>query len=129
MLSAVTEPFAAYVRTSTEDNQSPEDSKRWQLALADQLIRPHGSITVVYHDIDVSRSLPWSRRPEASRLLDDLTDRGRGWRRLVTENLSELSPNRNSNSSSQSFATTAWNCGCRRSAVPSIRTVRRTTLS
>ncbi|MHB8452927.1 MAG: recombinase family protein, partial [Mycobacteriales bacterium] len=30
----MTEPFAAYLRTSTEDNQSPEDSKRWQLALA-----------------------------------------------------------------------------------------------
>lgn len=29
------------------------------LALADQLIRPHdGAITVVYRDIDVSRSLP-----------------------------------------------------------------------
>ena len=49
----MTEPFAAYVRTSTEDNQSPEDSKRWQLALADQLIRPHGrTVTVVYHDIE-----------------------------------------------------------------------------
>jgi hypothetical protein len=33
----MTEPFAAYLRTSTEDNQSPEDSRRWQLALANQL--------------------------------------------------------------------------------------------
>ena len=80
----MTEPFAAYVRTSTEDNQSPDDSKRWQLALAEQLIRPHGGvITAVYHDIDVSRSLPWPRRPEASRLLTDAADPGRGWRRLV----------------------------------------------
>lgn len=80
----MTEPFAAYVRTSTEENQSPDDSRRWQLALADQLIRPHdGAITVVYHDIDISRSLPWSRRPEASRLLADATDSNRGWRRLV----------------------------------------------
>ena len=63
----MTEPFAAYVRTSTEDNQSPEDSKRWQLALANQLIAPHdGKIVAVYHDINVSRSLPWSRRPEAT---------------------------------------------------------------
>jgi len=70
----MTEPFAAYVRTSTEDNQSPDDSKRWQLALAQQLITPHdGSIVAVYHDIDISRSLPWSRRPEATRLVTGVT--------------------------------------------------------
>ena len=80
----MTEPFAAYLRTSTEDRQSPEDSRRWQFSLAEQLTRPHGgAITAVYHDIDVSRSLPWSRRPEAKRLLADLLDRDRGWQRLV----------------------------------------------
>jgi site-specific DNA recombinase len=80
----MTESFAAYLRTSTEDRQSPEDSKRWQLSLADQLIRPHGGvITTVYHDIDVSRSVPWSRRPEAMRLLAELPDQDRGWQRLV----------------------------------------------
>jgi hypothetical protein len=76
--------FAAYVRTSTEDNQSPEDSKRWQLSLAEQLIAPgHGAIVAVYHDIDVSRSVPWSRRPEARRLLSDLTRTDRTWTKLV----------------------------------------------
>jgi len=76
--------FAAYVRTSTEDNQSPEDSKRWQLALAEQLIAPQGgSIVSVYHDIDVSRSLPWSRRPAASQLLEDAKSKSRQWSRLV----------------------------------------------
>jgi site-specific DNA recombinase len=30
------------------------------------------------------RSLPWSRRPEASRLLADFADPHREWRRLVT---------------------------------------------
>jgi DNA invertase Pin-like site-specific DNA recombinase len=80
----MTEPFAAYLRTSTEDSQSPEDSKRWQLSLAEQLIRPHGgAVTAVYHDIDVSRSVPWSRRPEAKRLLAELPDHNRGWTRLV----------------------------------------------
>jgi DNA invertase Pin-like site-specific DNA recombinase len=80
----MTEPFAAYLRTSTEDNQSPEDSRRWQLALAEQLITPQGGVvTAVYHDIDVSRSLPWSRRPEATRLLADVADPSRGWHRLV----------------------------------------------
>src|SRR5439155_3876950 len=75
---------AAYLRTSTEDNQAPEDSRRWQLALAEQLIAPvGGQIVAVYHDIDVSRSVPWSRRAEASRLLDDAADRSRGWNALV----------------------------------------------
>lgn len=80
----MTEPFAAYVRTSTEDNQSPEDSKRWQLSLAEQLIAPHnGRIVKIYHDIDISRSLPWSRRPRAQDLLADLTKTDRGWAKLV----------------------------------------------
>lgn len=80
----MTEPFAAYVRTSTEDNQSPEDSKRWQLSLAEQLIGPkNGKIIQVYHDIDISRSLPWSRRPQARALLADLSRRDRGWAKLV----------------------------------------------
>lgn len=76
--------FAAYVRTSTEDNQSPEDSKRWQIALAEQLVAPHdGRIIKVYHDIDVSRSLPWMRRPRARELLGDLVRADRGWTKLV----------------------------------------------
>jgi site-specific DNA recombinase len=61
-----------------------ERGGRQQLALAQQLITPHdGSIVAVYHDIDVSRSLPWSRRPQATRLLADAADPLRGWRRLV----------------------------------------------
>jgi hypothetical protein len=80
----VTKLFAAYLRTSTEDNQTPEDSRRWQLALAEQLIAPFGGqIVATYHDIDVSRSVPWSRRPQATRLLVDAADRSRGWEALV----------------------------------------------
>lgn len=80
----MTVEFAAYLRTSTEESQSPEDSRRWQLSLAQQLIGPHqGRIVAVYHDIDVSRSLPWSRRPEASRLLADVAEPARGWKDLV----------------------------------------------
>lgn len=80
----MTEAFAAYVRTSTEDTQSPEDSRRWQLALADQLIAPHGGqVVAVYPDVDVSRALPWPRRPEARRLLADVANPNRGWRKLV----------------------------------------------
>ena len=52
--------------------------------LAEQLIAPQGgSIVSVYHDIDVSRSLPWSRRPPASQLLEDAKSKSRHWSRLV----------------------------------------------
>ena len=40
-------------------------------------------VVAVYHDIDKSRSLPWERRPQASRILRDLKDPGRGWDALV----------------------------------------------
>ena len=80
----MSESFAAYLRTSSEDAQSPEDSRRWQLSLAGQLIAAQqGCIVAVYHDIDVSRSLPWARRPEATRLLADAAGPGRGWHKLV----------------------------------------------
>lgn len=80
----MTKLFAAYLRTSTEDNQAPEDSRRWQLAIAEQLIAPvGGQIVATYHDIDVSRSVPWSRRAEASRLLDHAANKCRGWDALV----------------------------------------------
>lgn len=75
---------AAYVRTSTDDQQSPDDSKRWQLDIARRLIGPAGGeIVAVYHDIDVTRELPWTRRPEAARLLADVADSRRGWSALV----------------------------------------------
>lgn len=63
---------ALYARVSTEDRQSPEDSIAWQRSVAESLIAGHGgTIVVEYLDVGVSRSLPWSRRPEAARLLDD----------------------------------------------------------
>ena len=66
-------PFAFYGRVSTEDQQDPESSKGWQLSRATALIEPHGGrIVAEYFDIGQSRSLPWKRRPQAARLLDDL---------------------------------------------------------
>jgi len=70
-------------RTSTDDLQDPADSLRWQKDTAERLIQPHGEIVTIYHDIDKSRSLPWDRRPEASRILRDLKDVHRGWDALV----------------------------------------------
>jgi site-specific DNA recombinase len=85
-LIAVIMLFAVYVRTSTEDHQSPDDSRRWQISEAERLIGPSGGkVAALYHDIDVSRSVAWSRRPEASRLLADaaLPAAVRGWEALV----------------------------------------------
>jgi len=75
--------FALLARTSTADLQDPVDSLRWQRAAAERLIAPHGTIVTTYHDIDKSRSLPWDRRPAASRVLEDLKDPDRGWDALV----------------------------------------------
>lgn len=80
----MTVPFAAYLRTSTDDHQSPDDSAAWQLRLARQLIASSdGAIEHVFHDVDQSRSLPWERRPEAALLLDAVANPGRGWKDLV----------------------------------------------
>ena len=54
---------SAHIRTSTDDQQSPEDSRRWQLDDASRLVATAGGqIVAVYHDIDVTSALPWSRR-------------------------------------------------------------------
>jgi hypothetical protein len=72
-----------YARTSTDDNQSPEDSKRWQISLGAGLVAGRGEIVAIVHDTDVSRALPWDRRPQASRLLAEMADRDRGWDGIV----------------------------------------------
>jgi site-specific DNA recombinase len=62
--------FAFYGRVSTEDTQDPATSRAWQLRLANDLIKPHGgSVVSEFFDIGASRSLPWERRAEATRLL------------------------------------------------------------
>ncbi|MFE9191039.1 recombinase family protein [Micromonospora sp. NPDC007208] len=77
-------PFAFYGRVSTEDNQDPESSRSWQLSRATTLIQPRdGQITAEYFDIGQSRSLPWQRRPHASRLLAALRDPKRGFSAVV----------------------------------------------
>lgn len=76
--------FAFYGRVSTEDAQDPEASRSWQKRRAVDLIAPHGGVVVAdYFDVGQSRSLPWKRRPEASRLLADVTTRDRGFDAVV----------------------------------------------
>jgi site-specific DNA recombinase len=82
----VSESFRAalYARVSTEDRQSPEDSIAWQRAAATALIENHGGrIVAEYLDIGISRSLPWSRRPQAARLLGDCARPDRGFDAIV----------------------------------------------
>lgn len=71
--------LVVYCRTSTDDNQSPVDSKRWQVEAATSAVGTNATIIGVRHDVDVSRSVPWSRRREASRLLDELVLPHRPW--------------------------------------------------
>ncbi|WP_082974896.1 recombinase family protein [Mycobacterium sp. E3247] len=76
--------FAFYGRVSTEDAQDPEASRSWQKRRALDLISPHGGVLVGdYFDVGQSRSLPWKRRPEAARLLADVTGRDRGFDAVV----------------------------------------------
>lgn len=76
--------FAFYGRVSTEDAQDPEASRSWQRRRALDLITSHGGIIAAdYFDVGQSRSLPWKRRPEASRLLADVASGGRGFDAVV----------------------------------------------
>ena len=61
--------FAFYGRVSTDDQQDPEASRHWQRFAADRLTDGHGEIVAEFFDISNSRSIPWTRRPEATRLL------------------------------------------------------------
>ena len=76
----VVKPFAFYGRVSTEDQQDPASSRAWQLRRTLELIEPSGGEVVTeFFDVGQSRSLPWKRRPEASRLLEFLRSPDRGF--------------------------------------------------
>jgi DNA invertase Pin-like site-specific DNA recombinase len=73
--------LAFYGRCSTEDNQDPKTSLAWQMGEASRFVAPLGGEQ--FFDIGQSRSLPWERRDEASRVLQALKDPDRGWNGLV----------------------------------------------
>ncbi|GAA1843416.1 recombinase family protein [Asanoa iriomotensis] len=77
-LTSVGMRFAFYGRVSTEDHQDPAASRSWQIERAQTLVSSaSGRIVKEHFDIGVSRSLPWKRRPNASRLLEAIKSRGR----------------------------------------------------
>jgi len=43
------------------------------------MLAGRGEIVAIYHDVDVSRSLTWKRRPQAAALLADLRSTDRAW--------------------------------------------------
>ena len=62
----------------------PRHVARLDLRRSNELVRSHGGeIVAEYFDLGQSRSLPWKRRPEANRLLEDLPDAARGWEAVV----------------------------------------------
>ncbi|GAB2615302.1 recombinase family protein [Kribbella endophytica] len=78
--------LAFYGRCSTEDNQDPRTSKAWQLGEAQRFVEPLGGEILAeaeFFDIGESRSLPWERRTQASRILAELKNPRRGWDGLV----------------------------------------------
>jgi site-specific DNA recombinase len=76
--------FAFYGRVSTEDQQDPESSRGWQLTRSRALIESRGGVIVAeFFDVDKSRSIPWQRRPEATALLAELKNPGRGFEAVV----------------------------------------------
>lgn len=78
--------FAFYGRCATEDNQDPDTSRNWQRSEAQRLLSvsaPNADIASDYFDAGQSKTLAWADRPEASRLLNDLTNPDRGWEAVV----------------------------------------------
>jgi hypothetical protein len=72
-------PVAFYGRCSTEDNQDPDTSHGWQLGNASKFVAPlGGEVVAEFFDVGQSRSVPWERRAEASRLLAALKRPDRG---------------------------------------------------
>ncbi|MFI1995339.1 recombinase family protein [Actinoplanes sp. NPDC020271] len=61
--------FAFYGRFSTVGYQDPATSRAWQLESAGRVIAGRGRVVAEFFDEGWSRSLPWTRRPQAAALL------------------------------------------------------------
>jgi len=79
--------FALLARTSTKEMQDHDSSLAWQRAKAETPIRGHGEIVRIAHDVGVSRSFPWKRRPQSAGLLDAITGRTANFDAIVVGEL------------------------------------------
>ena len=75
--------FALYGRVSTEDWQDPVTSRARRREQAGVLVAGHGTIVAEFFDSGASRTLPWTRRPQAAALVAALADPDRGWDAVV----------------------------------------------
>ncbi|WP_179855077.1 recombinase family protein [Paractinoplanes atraurantiacus] len=75
--------FAFYGRISTTGYQDPVSSRAWQIGVAGRLVQGRGRIVVEYFDAGTSRSVPWSQRAEAAKLLAAAADPDRGFDAVV----------------------------------------------
>jgi DNA invertase Pin-like site-specific DNA recombinase len=75
--------FAFYGRVSTEDWQDPVTSRARQLDQAAALVAGSGVIMAEFFDAGESRTLAWTRRPQAAALVAALADSDRGWDAIV----------------------------------------------
>jgi len=126
----VVKPFAFYGRVSTEDQQDPASSRAWQLRRTLELIEPSGGEVVTeFFDVGQSRSLPWKRRPEASRLLEFLRSPDRGFEAVAIGEPQRAFYGAQFALTFHCSNTTASSCGSPRSAVASIPAPKPTTWS
>ena len=89
--------------------QDPETSRGWQLRRSRALIEPAGGVIVAeYFDIGRSRSLPWSPRPEASKLLAALKEPERGFSAVVVGKPQRAFTATSSRSRSRCSSITEW---------------------
>ena len=70
-------------RVSTEDWQDPVTSRARQRDQAAAPAAGHGVIVAAFFDVGESRTLPWTRRPQAAALVAALADPDRGWDAIV----------------------------------------------
>jgi hypothetical protein len=61
--------FAFYGRVSTVEYQDADSSLGWHRDSAGEVITGRGRIVAEFFDIGYSRTVPWTRRPQAARLL------------------------------------------------------------
>jgi DNA invertase Pin-like site-specific DNA recombinase len=75
--------FAFYGRVSTAEYQDASSSCGWQRDSAHEVIAGRGRIVTEYFDVGYSRTVPWTERPEAARLLAATVDPGRGFDAII----------------------------------------------